>query len=319
MKAAIPVNSQSTAIGLMIRKVVVEQVVPERSVAIVNDKMGYITEVPYRVQQGRGVMPKVGQVWYIDRSMGPWIFSALVVNGDDDFRTFPDGVVIPEGGQLKVGDVNVTNQASLAVRRPNATDPVEAYGVDGDGSSRFLVTAEGRIGWGAGGTAARDTFLYRSAASTLKTDGKMIVSGELTVNYGSVTGPALAADDWGSLPLASGYEHTPSNPGFGYEPQIRRLVDDSTGKGVVELRGTIAKTGGGTFASGNIPFVLSTSFRPPSRVFRPIIGSLSTSGPPVIRGEANENGNFIVSWSSYPSLTYSPTWICIDGFIVYRD
>lgn len=177
MKAAIPVNGQSTALGMAVRKVRVEQVVPERGVAIVSDKTNKTTEIPYRVQQGRGRLPKIGDTWYVDRTLGPWMFLYFVAAADEDFKTFDDGILIPTGGQLRIGAVNASNTAAIAVRRPLVTDAIEAYGVDGDSSSRFVTTADGGMSWGPGGVSARDTFLYRTGPGTLTTDGSIIVNG----------------------------------------------------------------------------------------------------------------------------------------------
>lgn len=181
MKAAIPVNGQSTAVGLSIRKVTVEQVVPERGVAIVSDKMNYTTEIPYRVQHGRGRLPKVGDVWYVDRTIGPWTFLYHVSTNDEDFKTFSEGIVVPVGRQIQLGALVTGSTASLSVRRAATGDAAVAFGVDGDGSSRFVINADGRIGWGPGGSVARDTFLSRSAAGTLKTEGALTVDGNLSV------------------------------------------------------------------------------------------------------------------------------------------
>ena len=52
----------------------------------------------------------------------------------------------------------------------SASSQALAIKVDGDSQNRVLVDAGGKITWGAGGSSAGDTTLYRSAANTLKTD-----------------------------------------------------------------------------------------------------------------------------------------------------
>ena len=108
MRPATPVNGQSTAVGMAIRKVKIEQVDPDRGVAIVSDKTGKVSEIPYRVQHGRGRLPKIGEVWYVDRTLGPWMFLYYVAAGDDDFKNFSEGIV--------VGDTSL-DQSSAGVLR----------------------------------------------------------------------------------------------------------------------------------------------------------------------------------------------------------
>src|SRR5690242_5373996 len=179
-QAAVPVNAQSTTVGVTIRKVLVEQVVPDRGVAIVRDPQGFTTEVPYRVQQGRGRMPRVGDYWYVDRSMGPWVFSGYIAKDDTDIGTYADGELI------RIGTVP-SSTAVIAARVVTGT-PILATGVNGDAVSQYTLFANGRMEWGPGGSANRDTFLYRSASATLKTDGALQAGGLLTMGSGSVTG-----------------------------------------------------------------------------------------------------------------------------------
>lgn len=192
--AAMPVNGQSTALGFTIRKVIVEQVVPERSVAIVRDGQQKATEIPYRVQQGRGRIPRVGDYWYVDRSLGPWTFSAYIAKSDDDIGTFADGE------KIRIGTVP-TSTAVIAARVETGT-PILAAGVNGDTVSEYVLFANGRQEWGSGGNADRDTFLYRNASGTLKTDGVLQVGGALSAASASLTGALTAG---GALTAASGH------------------------------------------------------------------------------------------------------------------
>lgn len=185
MKASAPINLQSTATGLAVRKVIIEQIVPERGVAIVSDRMNYTTEVSYRVQRAKGRIPRVGDVWYIDRLLGPWTFAALVVAADADFstftetQTFSEGIAIPNTKQVNIGSSFST--ASVTAVRAATTDASYSTAVTGDTISRYLVQAGGKVEWGPGASTARDTNLYRSAADTLKTDDSFIVGADLTI------------------------------------------------------------------------------------------------------------------------------------------
>ena len=53
-----------------------------------------------------------------------------------------------------------------------------------DTQYRYIVNADGGIEWGAGGTSAPDTNLYRSAADTLKTDDMFGAGGNIYARHG---------------------------------------------------------------------------------------------------------------------------------------
>lgn len=124
MKPAQPVNAQSTAVGVSIRKVIVEQIVPDKGIAIVRDDMQYTTQIPYRVQQGRGRVPRVGDYWYVDRSMGPWTFSAYIGKDDDDLTTFSEKTTFSDDIVVQ-GDVSVSGVGQTLITRQNADLPLE--------------------------------------------------------------------------------------------------------------------------------------------------------------------------------------------------
>lgn len=195
-KAAVPVNGQaSTALGLNLRKVVIKQIVPERGVAICEDSSNYSTEIPYRVQNAKGRKPQVGEIWYVDRSLGPWTFAAFVAADDtaftttEDQTTFSNGLVIPDGKQLQIGVVPASVLASIAVRRANATDSIVGFGVGTDSISRYVVYADGKMQWGPGGSTVRDTTVVRGDTSTLVVSNFIHQSGvgtALLASAGSV-------------------------------------------------------------------------------------------------------------------------------------
>lgn len=183
-KPAPAVNKQSTALGVTVRKVIVEQVVPERGVAIVRDAMQYLTEIPYKVQQGRARIPRVGDMWYVDRSMGPWVFSAYIAKDDSDMatftekQTFSDGVAIPTNKQVNVGES--TSDASFASVRANDTQAAVSIRKAGDTVDRVYWRTDGMLWLGPGGSTAPDVNLYRSAVNTLKTDDSLVVGMDFT-------------------------------------------------------------------------------------------------------------------------------------------
>lgn len=62
-----------------------------------------------------------------------------------------------------------------------AADAAVQVGISTDTQPRLQIDAGGKHTWGAGGSTAGDTTLYRSAADTLKTDDAFIAAGGLTV------------------------------------------------------------------------------------------------------------------------------------------
>src|SRR5258706_1652069 len=67
----------------------------------------------------------------------------------------------------------------FAINRPTSGDVGFAVSAAGDAADRFRVLASGTAQWGDG-TSAVDTNLYRSAASTLKTDDSLVVALAIT-------------------------------------------------------------------------------------------------------------------------------------------
>jgi hypothetical protein len=83
----------------------------------------------------------------------------------------------------------------LRAWRSSATDVSLAAAVTGDTTSRGAMLASGKIEWGPG-TGARDTNLYRSAASVLKTDDSLFVAdlrhdSQLNFVVNSATGASV--------------------------------------------------------------------------------------------------------------------------------
>jgi hypothetical protein len=63
--------------------------------------------------------------------------------------------------------------------------------VSGDNFVRFTFQADGTLNWGSG-AAGGDTFLYRSAVNTLKTDNKMVIGTNLGIGTAVSTTTILA-------------------------------------------------------------------------------------------------------------------------------
>lgn len=216
-QAAKPINNQSTAVGLTLRKVVVQQMVPERGIAVVSDKMNFLAQVPYRAQQGGARLPREGDVWLIDRTTGAWNFGRYLAKSDADLATLPgpvtidgdlsvDGDLAIDGttfmdGTLEVGGNTtlhgstlsygvVTTNSSFSVREGAAADFAYSARAAGDDYPRFVVRRSGAIGWSAGDFLT-DAEIWREDYYALKTNGTWdatnFPSGEWTYLYPSWT------------------------------------------------------------------------------------------------------------------------------------
>lgn len=98
--------------------------------------------------------------------------------------------------------------AILQLSATNATDDVFGIFVIGDASDRFRSDASGKFRWGPG-NAARDTNLYRSAVSELRTDGFFVMAGggQSNAEFTAYTGAAkalIAGTTGGGLAIAEG-------------------------------------------------------------------------------------------------------------------
>lgn len=90
-----------------------------------------------------------------------------------------------------------------------AADSAVEVSVSSDTQPRLRVDAGGKHTWGAGGSSAGDTTLYRSAADTLKTDDAFIATGGLTVKTTEID---TASASSGQVLSFNGTKFAPSNP-----------------------------------------------------------------------------------------------------------
>lgn len=80
--------------------------------------------------------------------------------------------------------IMVQNQKQISTLNATAAASGYASYITGDTQPRFVIGADGKHQWGAGGASALDPLatLYRSGAGMLSTDGTMIVNGSLYVS-----------------------------------------------------------------------------------------------------------------------------------------
>ncbi len=64
-------------IGLAFKRVLIEEITLD-GMAVCRDQFGKIMQVTTRVQRAKGLLPKVGERWLVDRSLGMWTFAAIL-------------------------------------------------------------------------------------------------------------------------------------------------------------------------------------------------------------------------------------------------
>lgn len=77
--------NQSSYGGFEVKLARIQQIVPERAIAIVIDSLKVQHEVPLNVQRAKGWLPRVGEVWYLEKVLGQWLFMALVSSSYDSY------------------------------------------------------------------------------------------------------------------------------------------------------------------------------------------------------------------------------------------
>ena len=82
--------------------------------------------------------------------------------------------------------------------------------VDGDSQNRVLIDAGGKITWGAGGSSAGDTTLYRNAANVLKTDDGFVAASVTVPDGGLTLGSTAVTSTAAELNILDGVTATAS-------------------------------------------------------------------------------------------------------------
>lgn len=88
--------------------------------------------------------------------------------------------VLKTDDSLTVGGTTLDVLTGQIIARKNSTTVfLSDFVGGGDTQPAFSVTGGGKLQWGAGGSSAVDTNLYRSAANVLKTDDTLDVVGDI--------------------------------------------------------------------------------------------------------------------------------------------
>lgn len=136
---------------------------------------------------------------------GDTMTGTLVLNGSPALQA--------SAGAAAGALVTVTNtttapsDATTQLIAAAAGDKALSVKVNGDTQFRFGSDSNGKLSWGPGGSTTQDTTLYRSAASTLKTDaaltvGTIVTAANAVINAASGTGVAVTGSTTGQT-LAS--------------------------------------------------------------------------------------------------------------------
>lgn len=108
---------------------------------------------------------------------------------------------------------SATHTGLIQSNRTNATDVVLGALYGAFVNDTFRILANGRIEIGPG-TGARDTFLYRALASTLKTDGNFQIVGAVSAATSTVTTANATTVNAGTVTNStSGIDYHPSQSG----------------------------------------------------------------------------------------------------------
>lgn len=110
------------------------------------------------------------------RADGGLVFGTGAAAGDTTLSR--SGVnSLAASGPLAVGG-DISGPGIYGTTRTNASDIAFQAQVTGDTVPRFVIAADGKQVWGTG-ASARDTFMYRTGVSALKTDGSFTTGGDL--------------------------------------------------------------------------------------------------------------------------------------------
>ena len=151
------------------------------------------------------------------RAPGGWAFRITAV-GEPQARFFSDNTGVFQWGDgtnpldttlwrgsanalATHGSLTVEHTIAAGTQLPNNNFAFYTGFSEGSGIS-FLIRNQGKVEWGDGYGGALDTFLYRFAASTLKTDGALLMGMYAVVNYGHATDQLIIGDvsDWMGAP-----------------------------------------------------------------------------------------------------------------------
>jgi cytoskeletal protein CcmA (bactofilin family) len=90
----------------------------------------------------------------------------------------------------------------------SASSQALAVKVNGDSENRILIDAGGKITWGAGGSSAGDTTLYRNAANVLKTDDGFVAASVTVPDSGLTLGSTAVTSTAAELNILDGVTST---------------------------------------------------------------------------------------------------------------
>jgi hypothetical protein len=108
--------------------------------------------------------------------------SRWFVNADGAMWWGPGGASTTDAGLWRSASGQLTTGALLQTLRTNATDAARDHRISGDTQPRFYQLVNGQMYWGAGGSSALDTTLYRDQPGSLVTDTNLTVNGTLFAN-----------------------------------------------------------------------------------------------------------------------------------------
>lgn len=177
-----------------------------------------------------------------------------------------------------------------------------ALSVVGDTQNRFGAQVDGKLSWGTG-AAGRDTNLYRSTTSTLKTDGSLVVGGRLTgpqvlTATGSGTPQGITSTEADITGATITFTTTKANTLVMAVGTFDASIGTGSGTGVIQGKLSVDGSNQTTVATGTFP---TTSMR--ATVCQTWVVTLASAGSHTLKLRAvqntgqtvNSNGNSVLS------------------------
>lgn len=139
-------------------------------------------------------------------------FARFIINADGGLG-WGNGAAGVDTNLYRGGVDTLRTDDGFFVNRPLTGNVAMAAGVAGDTIDRWAIKADGRMEWGAGGSSARDAFLYRNGTAALKSEAYLEV--QRTGLFDPALGSIVAGDSsprW-TMSAQGGMGFGPGNTG----------------------------------------------------------------------------------------------------------
>lgn len=228
MDAATPVNPLTQSVGFNVRTVAVTQIDTVQGVALAMDTTQRTqVSLPLYVSRAPGRMPRVGEIWYVDQSLGFWAFAALV--GSTTSPAFSDQYSVRDFGAQGDG-TNDDSPAFQAALKAVAANSAGAHLVIPPGI--YLLKSEIEIS-GSVWIRAMPGATIKRGASTMNYILKNFNSSTTATLYSGVGRIRITGGTWD----CDGGNLTGSCTAMAFVHAKGLVVEDATIRNVRDLHG----------------------------------------------------------------------------------